>query len=63
MTLVGWYDLMTQIMNGYNKYITMAFFIIVILICNYLLVNLTLAVMVYNLRKQKEDEISECIDS
>ena len=33
-----------------------------ILICYYLLVNLTLAVMVTNLRKQKEDEFNKLID-
>ena len=58
----GWYDLMTVIMNGYSKYVTMAFFITATLICHYLLVNLTLAVMVCNLRKQKEEEFNDLID-
>ena len=53
---------MTIVMDGYSKYITVAFFIAVILICHYLLVNLTLAVMVCNLRKQKEDEFTDLID-
>ena len=54
--------LMTMIINGYSKYITVIFFMSSIQICHYLLVNLTLAVMVCNLRKQKEDEFDELIN-
>lgn len=61
-TLEGWYNLMNLMMNGYNKYITMIFFVSAIQICHYLLFNMTLAVMVCNLRKQKEDEFNELID-
>lgn len=50
-TLEGWFGLMTIVMDGYSKYITVTFFIAVIQICHYLLVNLTLAVMVCNLKK------------
>lgn len=53
---------MTIFLDGYTKSITMIFFMAAILICYYLLVNLTLAVMVTNLRKQKEDEFNELID-
>ena len=50
-TLEGWYFLMSMISNGYSKYITVIVFVSAIQICHYLLVNLTLAVMVCNLRK------------
>ena len=61
-TLEGWYSLMTIFLDGYTKFITVFFFMAAILICYYLLVNLTLAVMVINLRKQKEDEFNQLID-
>ena len=51
-----------MIADGYNRFIVITFFISAIQICHYLLVNLTLAVMVYNLRKQKEDEFDALID-
>ena len=40
---------MVMLMDAYNKYIVIVFFILVIKICHYLLINLTLAVMVNNL--------------
>lgn len=61
-TLEGWYFLMSMITNGYSKYITIFVFITAIQICHYLLVNLTLAVMVSNLRKQNEEELDSLID-
>lgn len=61
-TLEGWYNLMIMMMNGYNKYITMIFFVSAIQICHYLLFNMTLAVMICNLRKQKEDDFNQLID-
>lgn len=50
-TLEGWFQLMTLVSDGYNKYITIIYFLGVIQVCHYLLVNLTLAVMVQNLHK------------
>lgn len=61
-TLEGWYSLMSMITNGYSKYITIIVFVSAIQICHYLLVNLTLAVMVTNFRKQKEEELDNLID-
>ena len=44
-TLEGWSKVMNMIQDGYNLYTAAVFFIIQVLLCNYFLLNLTVAVM------------------
>jgi hypothetical protein len=62
ITLEGWYNLMVLLMDAYNKYIVIIFFILVIKICHYLLINLTLAVMVNNLQRHKVKQFTDLIN-
>ena len=61
-TMEGWYPLMSMMIDAYNRYLVVVFFLLVIKICHYLLVNLTLAVMVNNLQKQKQDDLEYLIN-
>ena len=44
-TLEGWSEIMVLIQDGYNMYTSAIFFVICVVICNYFLINLTVAVM------------------
>lgn len=59
-TLEGWADIMALIQDGYNMYTSAIFFIICVVICNYFLINLTVAVMLdkfKNLNQANTDKV------
>lgn len=55
-TLEGWTDIMFMIQDAYNWYVSALYFIFCIIICNYFILNLNVAVMLENFENIHEDD-------
>jgi CHASE1-domain containing sensor protein len=62
VTLEGWFSVFTIYAQGYQWIVTCIFFTIAILICHYLFLNLTVAVMIMNLQNQKREDFENLIN-
>lgn len=51
MTLEGWHRIMSAVIDGHNAYVAAFYFICLIIICHYLFLNLTVAVLVLNVSR------------
>jgi len=59
-SLEGWSQIMIHIQDGYSMIASSIFFVILVIMCSYLLINLTVAVMHDNflyLNQEKTDKI------
>ena len=64
-TTEGWTKVMNLMMNGYNYYVSFIFFVLCVVINYFFMLNLTVAVLLYNLEQSREHELSminEAID-
>lgn len=60
-TFEAWSDIMYMVMNGQDYYISLFYFIFLIFILSYFILNLTVAVMLYNFQKYSDESIKENI--
>ena len=58
-TLVGWTDVMMMIQDGYNLFASTLFFMLLVIVCSYFLLNLTIAVMLDNFKQLNKDKLYE----
>ena len=58
-TMENWSDIMYMIMDGHDFYIALIYFLLLIIIISFFILNLTVAVMLYNFEKYKEDVFKE----
>lgn len=49
-TLEGWTNVMSMIADGYNLYTVSVYFLLLVVVCSYFLLNLTVAVMLDNFK-------------
>ena len=53
----GWNNIMFLLMDGYNFYISLIYFVLCICVNYYFIIKLTLAVLLYNFRKAKINDL------
>jgi hypothetical protein len=56
MTLEGWVDILKFAIDSHNLFYTNLVFVLIIIVTHYVFLNMTVAVMAYNLSKLKEEE-------
>ena len=57
LTANGWNNIMFLLMDGHNYYISLIYFVLCIIVNYYLTVNLTVAVLIYNFRKARKNDL------
>lgn len=59
----GWVKIMKLMMDGYNYYVSFIFFVLCVVINYFFMLNLTVAVLIYNLEITREHELALIDDS
>jgi len=57
LTGEGWNNIMFLLMDGYNYYASIIYFVLCIVINYYFMINLIVAVLIYNFRKARKNDV------